>query len=381
MKKSQELNVIKVGYLTLMSLLFLTFLVILYSSKQVQDNYKVMQEEHMEIIMKGSELKSLLSEQQIQLVRYMDERSSSSYYYIANIQHDIHQKLADLGKLQPDSHNKSYYERLVRTLEATDHPLEIVLSRTTTDESQRYNAFVSFVSSINLATNFTDRIILHQYELYTEQRISNEKNIDFAREITLLGVLTVFFGAFYFYRFLTTNVTIMDDQGKKDSLTGLYNKRYLEKLMTYYRENKYDLSIHMVIMDLDYFKKINDQHGHVVGDQVIKSVANIILSSFRKDDYVFRFGGEEFLVLLSNMKDQEVYQICERMRKTLESKIIEVNDLTLNLTITIGFSKGSVQEDYLMVLEKADHHLYLGKNNGRNQTVWEGSKNLSNENL
>ncbi|SFI10043.1 diguanylate cyclase (GGDEF) domain-containing protein [Tindallia magadiensis] len=370
MRISQKINMIKIGYLTLMSLLFATFIIILSSSNQVQENYRIMQEEHMEIIMTGSNLKSLLSEQQVQLVRYMDEEDPASYYFIMKLQQEIHNILTDLGDLQRESDDTTDYQRLVRTLKATDIPLETILNRGISNELERYTSFVAYVSSLNLATTFTDRIILHQYELYTERRIKNENSINFSREVTVLGGLSVFFGALYFYRFLRTKVNVMEDEGKKDSLTGLYNKRYLEKLMHYYQEKKENRTMHMVIMDLDHFKIINDEYGHVVGDAVIKNFSDLILKSLRKEDYAFRFGGEEFLVLLLGMKDDDVYKICERIRKTLESTPIHIKNFTLNLTVTIGFSKGNTQGDYLTVLEQADHFLYVGKRNGRNQTVW-----------
>ncbi|SDY50217.1 GGDEF domain-containing protein [Tindallia californiensis] len=367
---SQKINRIKIGYLTLMSLLFITFIIILSSTNQVQENYRIMQEEHMEVIMTGSSLKSLLSEQQVQLVRYMDEKDPASYYFIVKLQQEIHKMLTDLGDLQRKSDDTTDYKRLVRTLKATDAPLETLLSRSITDESERYTSFVAYVSSINLATTFTDRIILHQYELYTERRIKNENSINFSREVTVLGGLSVFFGAFYFYRFLRAKVNVMEDEGKKDSLTGLYNKRYLEKLMHSYQEKSEDHTMHMVILDLDHFKIINDKYGHVVGDTVIKIFSDLILNSLRKEDYAFRFGGEEFLVLLLGMKDNDVHRVCERIRKTLESTPIHIKNFTITLTVTIGFAKGSTKGDYLMVLEQADHFLYVGKRNGRNQTVW-----------
>jgi len=155
------------------------------------------------------------------------------------------------------------------------------------------------------------------------------------------------------------------NQSRTDELTQIGN-RYA--LFDYFeQESKKDKVI--ALFDIDDFKNINDIYGHVTGDFILKRVAEIS-SSFLKDDFVCRYGGEEFVVVMEDDKFEVVFTKLEDLRKTIEKETFEFNNTKINLTITIGASK---YEDDLS-LEKwvalADEKMYFGKNSGKNRTVF-----------
>lgn len=123
------------------------------------------------------------------------------------------------------------------------------------------------------------------------------------------------------------------------------------------------------LIDIDFFKKINDNFGHDIGDLYLFEVSNKLLSSIRKSDKLYRWGGEEFLLLLTNASGEEYDHrlTLERLRKNIES--IAIKDINHKVTATIGFSDYSTEFDIDDMIKKADRALYVGKQSGRNQVV------------
>ncbi|MBV8938290.1 MAG: PleD family two-component system response regulator, partial [Alphaproteobacteria bacterium] len=161
-----------------------------------------------------------------------------------------------------------------------------------------------------------------------------------------------------------------------DALTGLYNRHYLnthlENMTRQSLEGKKPLTVMM--MDMDHFKSVNDQHGHDAGDMVLKRLAEIILQSSRSADLVARYGGEEFVVLMPETGLPEAGDAAERLRKTVESTPFNVEGACIFSTISIGistlkFGGGLMKQDECGtdLLKRADGALYEAKNGGRNQ--------------
>jgi len=151
-----------------------------------------------------------------------------------------------------------------------------------------------------------------------------------------------------------------------DSLTKLYNRHFLKTILkTFFTEK---LAIFMI--DIDFFKLVNDTHGHDAGDIVLESVAKKLLSATRLDDRVIRYGGEEFLVLIESAKDkQHVLDIAERIRKNIEKVTIRINDsLNINVTVSVGVNLSTKDFSSMdAAIKKADEMLYQAKLNGRNR--------------
>lgn len=155
-----------------------------------------------------------------------------------------------------------------------------------------------------------------------------------------------------------------------DALTGLYNRRHFnaELEREFMRSKRYGGNLCIAIIDIDFFKKINDTYGHLCGDYVLKEVAYLILENFRKTDMVFRYGGEEFVVIMPETSLENSLIPLERLRKTIENNNFIFKGEKIKVTISIG-AETNHTESTEEFLNNADKALYQAKQNGRNQTV------------
>lgn len=156
-----------------------------------------------------------------------------------------------------------------------------------------------------------------------------------------------------------------------DLLTSIYNKDYFielaPSLLELSKENKETCSL--LFLDLDHFKKINDSYGHLVGDEVLKETVNQINSCIREGDVLARFGGEEFVLLLPSTNEEKALHLAERIRLTLNNKILKTNNIEIKVSISIGLtSTKNDNYDLNELLKNSDNALYLAKNSGRNNT-------------
>lgn len=157
-----------------------------------------------------------------------------------------------------------------------------------------------------------------------------------------------------------------------DKLTGCLNRRaffsFLENDIKRLKRTKTHLSI--IMIDLDYFKSINDTYGHMVGDVVLGNVAKVINSSIREIDLIGRYGGEEFLVLLTDCDLKGGTVVAEKIRKVVENYKITIDkEEELRVTISAGVSEYIPGESVDNFLERTDRALYQAKNRGRNQVI------------
>lgn len=158
-----------------------------------------------------------------------------------------------------------------------------------------------------------------------------------------------------------------------DELTGLSNRRYFESSFEkeFLRAQRYNNKLTLVMFDIDYFKKVNDSFGHPCGDYILKQIANAALQTFRKTDTVFRYGGEEFVVILTETDINQAAIPLERFRKTVETLYLNYLEHDIHITVSIGacqYNKNIASKEEL--LQKADDALYKAKNSGRNKTVF-----------
>jgi diguanylate cyclase (GGDEF)-like protein len=154
-----------------------------------------------------------------------------------------------------------------------------------------------------------------------------------------------------------------------DKLTGLLNRQafgvLIDKAFADYRRDPRPISILMI--DVDNFKSINDQHGHVVGDQILKQVAARFLEGLRASDIAVRWGGEEFLFVLKGCDLEHAQRIAEHVRREIELTPFTAGKLTIPVTVSIGISQYDGVEPYEATLNRADIGLYAAKNGGRNR--------------
>lgn len=157
-----------------------------------------------------------------------------------------------------------------------------------------------------------------------------------------------------------------------DPLTQLYNRRTAQERLIELMKNPAGYPISVVLLDLDFFKKINDTHGHLTGDRVLKTVSQVLRDSLRKNDLVARFGGEEFLLILDGITCNTAEKVAERCR-TLLMKTTVLNDAgeQINMTGSFGVACILTGGHFVVddILRQADEALYKAKENGRNQVV------------
>lgn len=172
---------------------------------------------------------------------------------------------------------------------------------------------------------------------------------------------------FWRVRYLQTE---LDRQATTDYLTEIPNRRRFMELTEreHSRSRRYENSFALAVVDLDWFKTINDKHGHQAGDEVLKRFCEIAIGALRDSDILGRIGGEEFAILLPNTSIGEAREVVERVRKAIESAEIEIGSgVRLRLTGSFGLSEYSPEKDMTTIFRLADEALYHAKNSGRNQ--------------
>ncbi|MFK5915633.1 MAG: GGDEF domain-containing protein [Woeseiaceae bacterium] len=156
---------------------------------------------------------------------------------------------------------------------------------------------------------------------------------------------------------------------KIDNLTGAHNRAALDEML----EREVDLAqrhhtaLSVIMFDLDHFKQINDNYGHMVGDDVLRECVQCANQALRSSDLLFRYGGEEFVVLLPGIDAKGSALAAERLRRLIEKHVFNSRESTVPVTISIGAASIAAQETADMLLDRADKALYVAKNAGRNR--------------
>jgi diguanylate cyclase (GGDEF)-like protein len=162
----------------------------------------------------------------------------------------------------------------------------------------------------------------------------------------------------------------MNKLATTDDLTQISNRRsILEFAQQQFQRNKrYECECAVIILDIDYFKKINDKYGHDIGDKILIGVTQILKNSIRSVDRVGRFGGEEFLIILPKTLLKDALVVAERLRKSIEDLTFTVEEDRFQVTISLGVDCCQTRDKTLgQVIKRADQALFIAKDNGRNQ--------------
>ena len=228
-------------------------------------------------------------------------------------------------------------------------------------------------------------IILEQENTLKAQLLENKQ---LQQKLTFLFVVLMLFAAvalYFLYRKVRQSNKKLSEtnqqlaiQSQRDPLTGLYNRRALHKYMEgrskKRRENDKDDTLTGILMlDIDFFKRINDHYGHSAGDAVLIEVSKRLLDSCREQDLVVRWGGEEILLLLNNISLTKVPVFIKRILDQLAQTPVQYEQHSINITVSGGFihlpfsGVNEQQLDWEKVMQIADMALYLSKANGRNQ--------------
>ena len=200
-------------------------------------------------------------------------------------------------------------------------------------------------------------------QLKEQEKISNLK-------IRLLIYSILIITAFIFFQI--TRISRLKKNNFIDQLTNVFNRKYLKKILENLdKKNSKSIEIGVLMLDIDYFKKYNDNYGHIQGDYVIKSVAEILNSSIERGDCVIRYGGEEFLIILKNRNSLDLENIYMKIFKRLEEKNIphKFSLVSDHVTLSVGGAKNIVKNstDLSNLINDADSSLYQSKEMGRNR--------------
>ncbi|MCH5249813.1 MAG: GGDEF domain-containing protein [Lachnospiraceae bacterium] len=164
--------------------------------------------------------------------------------------------------------------------------------------------------------------------------------------------------------------TKLEDQANTDALTGLYNRR---KGMSYLHEiidsNKHDC-ISLCICDIDFFKKVNDNYGHDIGDVVLKQLAQTMKNTLKDISFIARWGGEEFLIVFPSYNGDESHILLGQLQNNIKAMEFHAGETSFKITMTFGLSEYDFNSSLDDNLKEADEKLYMGKENGRDQIVY-----------
>ena len=162
---------------------------------------------------------------------------------------------------------------------------------------------------------------------------------------------------------------LLEYQATHDPLTGLYNRQKFKEIFIkeIKREKRYGNSLCVIIFDVDNFKEFNDDFGHFVGDEVLKTISDIVLNNVREHDSVVRWGGEEFLVLLPQTKISGAEHVAEKIRNAIEK--YDDPSIPKQITASFGVSRLEEDDDEISIIKKADDALYIAKKRGKNMVL------------
>jgi|LGOV01.1.fsa_nt_gb diguanylate cyclase (GGDEF)-like protein len=220
------------------------------------------------------------------------------------------------------------------------------------------------------------------YFVPTENYISN---IDFRYDITILilSLTIILISAYYFYALLNQNKKLEDlvsektleleNQAIKDSLTGLYNRRKFFQDIPHFinRYNRRNEVFSLSMIDLDFFKRINDEYGHDVGDFILISFSKYLEEHIRDNDLLVRYGGEEFIILFEATNKINAKEILERALLNLNTKVFTSRGYDIQITFSAGISDISESTDIYKLIKISDERMYYAKEHGRNQIIIE----------
>ena len=209
-----------------------------------------------------------------------------------------------------------------------------------------------------------------------EALLATSYSYEFKTRILYSFLTATFLSAFYeysrenSYRQIQELSDKFEQQARQDPLTRLPNRRAMREHLEYeHNRSKRSKQIMSVLLcDIDYFKKINDIHGHDAGDAVLKQISGTFQKALRKQDIVARWGGEEFLFLLPETSEHEAHILAEKVRKKVLNSDFHHNNQKIASTISIGLAEVPVEMSVDQAINLADHQLYQAKEAGRNQT-------------
>jgi len=233
------------------------------------------------------------------------------------------------------------------------------------------SSYTAFIRFIRITIVILVAILLEIWGKQNQSHILLDENILYVLHMGNLFIFLFIMGVLshMYVRSSEEDNHKLLNQNNLDYLTKLYNRRYVirasEKRVNQFQEK--GTSFAVLMLDIDYFKDINDTYGHVCGDNVLIHLSKLLKESLRAPAIVSRWGGEEFLILLSDIDIQDLKSTAERLRISIEESTLYCTDKSIHVTVTLGGTISQKDEDFNTLLIRADKALYQGKESGRNQ--------------
>jgi len=232
-----------------------------------------------------------------------------------------------------------------------------------------------YLSIFTMLTYGIDIALLH---IYRPQSVN--LNIEFLQLAVLALVLVAFSTIGGYISSMRRNLSISKSQQEKyieiihemairDELTGLYNRRHVMELLDYEknRSSRGGSIFCLAMLDIDHFKNVNDNYGHQAGDAVLREVATLMKNTLRNAEFCGRYGGEEFLIVLTQTDIKGALICVERVRTNIENARFPDIGADFKITVSIGLSEYQIREDVEKIISRADEALYRAKKHGRNR--------------
>lgn len=304
---------------------------------------------------------------------------------------DFHDAMKNIAKIIETQYELNYIIPLIGEMVdrfISDHLIYIFLKNEETGKFDliwpkacRDKKIISAVSKITAKSKYTlfdnektgifpligEKTLLGCIVAHSNMDKLNKKEIEYLEQLTKQSSITIHRANVYAE--VLQHATL-------DALTGLNNRRQFEarikqEVATAKRQHK---PLCAMMIDVDFFKKVNDTYGHVIGDCVLKNVANIIKREIREYDIASRYGGEEFSVLLPFTKIEEAFAVAQRLRHAVEKSSIDVvkengEATSVNVTISVGIYAFRDNDEVQTLYQNADKALYEAKTHGRNKVV------------
>ena len=218
-------------------------------------------------------------------------------------------------------------------------------------------------SILTMPVTNSEGVVIGAYQAVNKINTDGSDGIFTEEDVKRLSLATAFCGR-------SLESYVLHNEAIEDPLTGLRNRRGLH---TYYERriatNKNFDSTAIIMCDIDHFKRVNDTYGHNAGDEVLKHVANTLSNSIGIDDGAFRWGGEEFILLLSHKHMDDAAEFAENLRKAIEADVITFEGTDIKITMSFGVSEIDPSLTTEENVEGVDAKLYYAKEHGRNRVI------------
>jgi len=210
-------------------------------------------------------------------------------------------------------------------------------------------------------------LIVAQQEDEAELRIQNSLTINLAVSLVISLVIIILVNLI-----IAGYQKQLESMATTDKLTGIANRQVFDVLFrqVHSQSKRRKTPLSAIMFDIDYFKEINDTYGHPTGDVVLKTLAQTITQSIRESDLFFRWGGEEFLIILPDSDIDRACSVAEKIRKTVEELVITFSGKAVSVTISMGVATMSDGETSNNLIARSDEALYTAKKKGRNRVAW-----------